>query len=460
MVLTIPLPRKKIDNPEDRAHKKPMRRLTPAVVLALALPACAGEDGPSAIHWQAPIQVAGGEAHRGPWRMNDSDFRYVDDPTVAISPAGGIGVAWVNQSGKDVHFQRYGFDGKARLAEPVNVSRSPDVFSWLPRLAFTGRDEAHVLWQEIVFSGGSHGGEIFYARTDDGGATFSEPVNLSNTTNGAGKGRLTARYWHNGSLDIAAGAGGRLYAAWTEYQGPMRVARSGDGGRTWSKPVLVAGGRGELPARGPSLTVGPDARVHLAWTVGEDPAADIRYAVSTDGAQTFGDSEIVHAGAAHADAPKLAVAADGTVHLAWMESPGGPLRAYRIKYARRPFRAGDFDQPAEISGPLPEEFDHARFPHLALDGNGNPHVLFELFGRRAQRGQGLGLTWSDDGGDSFTAPLAIPRGTDANTAVNGSLQGLLMQKLAVSRAGDIAVVNSTYREGDTSRVWLVSGKKP
>jgi hypothetical protein len=34
----------------------------------------------------------------------------------------------------------------------------------------------YVLWQEIVFSGGSHGGEIFFARSRDGGQTWSAPA--------------------------------------------------------------------------------------------------------------------------------------------------------------------------------------------------------------------------------------------------------------------------------------------
>ncbi len=71
--------------------------------------------------------------------------------------------------------------GKAALhhGAPVNISRSPRVISWLPRLAVspTELDEVFILWQEIVFSGGSHGGEIFFARSFDGGASFSEPLN-------------------------------------------------------------------------------------------------------------------------------------------------------------------------------------------------------------------------------------------------------------------------------------------
>jgi hypothetical protein len=167
--------------------------------------------------WGQKIEVASGGGYRGPWRMNESAYDYVDDPTVAINERGLVAVAWADQSRKDVFVQIYAPDGKPRLERPANVSRGPRIFSWLPRALITSTDpiEVYLLWQEIVFSGGSHGGEIFFARSSDGGKTWSAPRNLSNDIAGSGKGRITPDYWHNGSLDLAMGPKGRLYAAWT-----------------------------------------------------------------------------------------------------------------------------------------------------------------------------------------------------------------------------------------------------
>ena len=41
--------------------------------------------------WQDKIKVASGGGHKGPWRMNKSEFHFVDDPTVAIDGGGGDG---------------------------------------------------------------------------------------------------------------------------------------------------------------------------------------------------------------------------------------------------------------------------------------------------------------------------------------------------------------------------------
>ena len=52
----------------------------------------------------------------------------------------------------------------------------------------------------------------------------------------------------------------------------------------------------------------------------------------------------------------------------------------------------------------------------------------------------------------------VPGSADPALGVNGSQQGLLMRKLAVNAAGAIAIVNSTFRMNDRSRVWLLRGE--
>src|SRR5919109_1448202 len=88
--------------------------------------------------WHGTTDVAAGRAELGPWHMNESRWDYVDDATVAIDERGGIAVAWVDQGQKDVFFRRYTAQGKS-LGEAVNVSRSPKIFSWLPRVALDAK---------------------------------------------------------------------------------------------------------------------------------------------------------------------------------------------------------------------------------------------------------------------------------------------------------------------------------
>lgn len=427
-----------------------------AAVLALAVGAApvAAQAGPAEVTWGEAVAVASGGGHRGPWRMNESEYDFVDDPTVAIDEDGVVALAWGDQARQDVFLQVFEPDGTERFAEPVNVSRSPGIFSWLPRMLVTGSEgrEVAMLWQDIVFSGGSHGGEIFFARSTDGGATFSEPLNLSNTVAGAGKGRVTRSHWHNGSLDLAAGPEGTLYATWTEYEGGLWLARSTDGGASFTARQRLAGDDAR-PARGPALAVDGEGTVHLAWTVGEDPAADVHMTQSRDGGETFAEPWVAIASGGHADAPKIAADGSGTLHLVYSESPAGPFQRYEVRYARAQDGGRTFEAPRDLAGPHSEQFASAAFPSLGLDGAGGVHVVWELFPRDF-RPHGLGVTSSSDGGETFASPTIVPGSDDPALGRGGGQQGLLMSKLAVNEAGALALVHSTFAENEASHIWL------
>ncbi len=410
-------------------------------------------------YWHERIEIASGDGYQGPWMMNDSDFRYVDAPSADINDNNYIGVTWVDQAQKNVLFQMFEPGGEARFDEPVNVSRSPDIFSWLPRVVISGgnANEVYILWQEIKFTGGSHGGEIFFSRSTDGGSSFSEPINLSNTPAGAAKGRLSARYWDNGSLDIIKDDEGILYVAWTEYEGRLWFSRSTDGGETFSGPLHVDGDN-ELPARGPSLAVNNNGDVFIAWTVGEDSEADIRLVKSDDGGESFNETQIVFESHGHSDAPKIKFDNDGTLHLTYAESPAGPFQRYQIRYSRSFDNGETFEGSREIASPQQNDYDSEHFPSLSIDGQNNVYLLWELYPDRQQRSLGLGFTYSTDAGETFASPTVVPGTDDSDLGINGSLQGLLMRKLAVNNNGKLVVVNNTFRQNRSSHVWMYRGR--
>lgn len=420
----------------------PARLLALAALLAAPpLAGMRGEPGADGMAWLAPIELASGGGAKGPWRQNDSRYDYVDDGTAVFLPGGALAVAWVDQRRKEVLVQLRDADGRPR-GDPVGVSRSPATFSWMPRLAAGGPDTPdtlYVLWQEIVFSGGSHGGDILFARSRDSGRSFSAPLNLSDSRGGDGKGRLSRDVWSNGSLDIAAGPDGSVLAAWTDYEGVLWLARSRDGGRGFLPARRIAG-TAALPARGPALAAGANGAVHLAWTVGEDADADIRIAASSDGGASFGEPARVGAPGARADAPRLALDGRGRLHLAYMESAGkGPAA---IRYARAD-KAPAFGASRTLSGPG----EDATAPQLAVDGRGRVHLVWEPAARS-------GLRHVVDAGAGFGPPALIPGSVDLGGR-NGGQQGILGSKLAAGADGAVAVVNSSLVPGQRSRVWLM-----
>ncbi len=408
--------------------------------------------------WGPPVDLARGQGVRDPWQQNESRYDFVDDPAVALAADGTALVAWVDQARKAVRVQRRNPDGRA-AADPAEVAGQPEAFSWLPRLAIApdAPQLVYALWQEIIFSGGSHGGEMMLARSQDGGRRFAAPVNLSSSRGGDGKGRVTPEIWHNGSYDLLAAPQGRVYAAWTEYEGPLWLARSVDRGRSFDKPRLAAGGPGERPARAPSLALAKDGGLLLAWTQGDGPRADIHVARASDESGVAASIR-VERNDTYSDAPRLAVDGQGLVHLAWGESEGAPFQRQRILHARSRDGGRSFETPRTVTPALPQPYVSAGYPSLGLDAKGRMYVLAELQDDLRQRPRGLGLSVSLDGGEHFAPMTLVPHSVDPKGGFNGSSQGLLVPKLAVNAEGEIAVVNSALREGSHSRVWLLRGR--
>jgi hypothetical protein len=386
------------------------------------------------------MELAHGGGEKGPWQQNESRFDYVDDPSAVITPDGGTAVVWVDQAKMDVMFQVITPDGRKRFAQPINVSRSPTVFSWLPRIAVSAHrpDDVYVLWQEIVFSGGPHGGDIFFARSRDGGATFEAPRNLTATIYGEGKGRLAYERWDNGSMDLFVSDRGDIYAAWTAWDGPLWLTRSVDGGATFARSHVIE--RGEpYPARAPAIAATGD-HVWLAWTTGEHASADIRVAASDDGGDTFAPPIVVDRTRSFSDAPDLALDDAGTLHLVFGD-------AMHVRYTRSTDGGRSFEPSHVISAR-----QQAGFPTLAVAGE-RVDVVWELY-TNDRAPHGLGFTRSENAGASFAAPVEVPGTRDRGR--NGSQQGRLTRKLAV-RGDKVVVVNSALRHGESSRVWMVRG---
>lgn len=445
-------------------HHGILARLSGAALAALLTASGPSAAAPvshreSAVAWKKSTEVAAGRGIRGAWHQNESRYDYVDDPTVTLQRDGAAAVAWVDQRTRDVYFQVYERSGAPRLARAVNVSRTPRVFSWLPRIVVSPSQpqDVFIVWQEIVFSGGSHGGEIFFARSRDGGRRFEAPLNLSNSVNGDGKGRINRDVWHNGSLDLAVGSDATLYAAWTEYDGALWFTRSRNRGASFEKPMQIAVTRVGEPARAPALAAGPDNEVYLAWTIGEDHRADIRIARSPDGGRTFAEPRIVARTEGYSDAPKIAVDSKRTLHLVHAESAAGPFDRYHLRYTRSHDRGRTFESPRELSPPASDRAVSAAFPALSIDSRDNVYLMWELYRKAGEAPRGLALSLSRDGGSTFTKPEVVPGSSAADGGFNGSQQGLLMRKLAVNDGGEIAVVNSSFSRGMSSRVWLTRG---
>jgi hypothetical protein len=93
---------------------------------------------------------------------------------------------------------------------------------------------------------------------------------------------------------LAAGPDGAVYVAWRKvFAGDVRdvaIARSADGGRTFTAPAAVHRDGWVFPGcphAGPSVAVDGQGRVVVAWYTGREGKPGIFFATSADGARTF-----------------------------------------------------------------------------------------------------------------------------------------------------------------------------
>lgn len=175
----------------------------------------------------------------------------------------------------------------------INPTTSPSTFNdkewiaadWHATSPF--RDRVYVTWTRFLFN--AHNGNyvqspIMEAHSSDGGRTFSSPKIISGNV-----------LYDQGSR-VFTGPDGTVYAIW---EGATRlstmdgtwVAKSTDGGDTWSQPTLIStlvdiDGLHDTAFRVNSFPAGaiaPNGTLYVAWTQDENGRSVVVYTTSADG---------------------------------------------------------------------------------------------------------------------------------------------------------------------------------
>ncbi|HJW03783.1 MAG TPA: sialidase family protein [Azospira sp.] len=255
-------------------------------------------------------------------------------------------------------------------------------------------------------------GRVKVSVSRDGGASFSTPVAVNPTPE-----NIYADGENRPKLQVLAD--GTVYVSYTQalakpYSGMIRFAVSRDGGRSFSAPVTI-NDDGEGSHRFDSLVADDSGTVVIAWLDKRDGVAAARqggsytgsavyYAVSRDGGRSFAANRKLADHSCECCRVGLAVDRDGTPLALWRHIFGRNTRDFAL--ARLPLAA---DQPPQA--PLrvtDDDWAVDACPHhggdLAVDGAGRYHLLWFTLGSTRQ---GLYYRRSEDGGKTFSAPLAI-----------------------------------------------------
>lgn len=145
--------------------------------------------------------------------------------------------------------------------------------------------------------------------------------------------QLTAGVCYCCKTALAAGPGGRLYAAWRHvYPGSFRdmaFTMSRDGGRTFSPPVRVSEDGWSIngcPDDGPALALDARGGVHVIWPTvldGANPQGAIFYASTRDGRSFTPRVRVPTLGGPKPSHPQIVVDRAGRTFIAWDEIVDG-----------------------------------------------------------------------------------------------------------------------------------------
>lgn len=184
---------------------------------------------------------------------------------------------------------------------------------------------------------------------------------------------------------VATGPDGTVYVAWRKvFAGDIRetvVARSTDGGRTFSEAVIVGHDRWAFPAcphRPASLGVDREGRLYVVWyTEGADETPAVYLAWSDDRGKTFSPKRALNTSkGTFPDHPQMAVNQDGLVVVAWEEQ--SPVRReVVVSYSRD--RGKTFSRPQRVSE------GKAHSPAVAVSASGEAVLAWTeqgLLGRK------------------------------------------------------------------------------
>ncbi|MGI0047233.1 MAG: PEFG-CTERM sorting domain-containing protein [Nitrosotalea sp.] len=183
-----------------------------------------------------------------------------------------IYATWMdNTSGNfDILFSK-STDGGLTFTKPVNVSVDQQD-SGYPQLAVVGNN-VYITWTNAVTSKNY---DIFLTKSNDGGQTFSPPLNISNSPGASG--------WSQLAVD-----NGTVYASWvddTPGHFDVYIAKSNDGGNSFETPVDVNNGGGNNSWYN-SMSVSSNT-VYLTWQQADNGSNDIMFSKSTTFVPEFG----------------------------------------------------------------------------------------------------------------------------------------------------------------------------
>ncbi|RMH01054.1 MAG: exo-alpha-sialidase [Planctomycetota bacterium] len=263
-------------------------------------------------------------------------------------------------------------------------------------------NRVYVVWEDRRFNVGGYNDDLYFARSDDGGASFG-PERLLDKGMPPGSGRVEV--YHVAFSPDAAGD--HLYvlvspSASSAAADDLYLLSSHDGGLTWSGPVPVSSRNGSADADAIALAA-DGTTVHVAWADDRNGGNATWYRRSTDGGATWGPELRLDSGSpgptgSFKDGVVLA-ASGATVAVAWLASAGGDTLLARVSTD-----AGASFGPERRIGSYATGADDVDNPAVDVAADGTVALVWE---DDRSGGDAIHAAASPDGGSTWTADPLI-----------------------------------------------------
>lgn len=244
-------------------------------------------------------------------------------------------------------------------------------------------DHLHIVWHDT--SPGNQ--EIYYKKSTDGGATW--PVLK----------RLT---WNSGDSyypDIAVDSHNHVHVVWFDATPPNWVImykKSTDGGGTWTTLKWLTWTNGDLASSDPTIAVDSNDNLHLVWEEDNYPYfRDLMYKKSTDNGTTWSAKKRLTWNSGESNTPYFIIDSNDYLHVVWQDQ-AQTEGEYEIYYKNSQDGGMTWSAPKRLTW----NADASWNPKIAAGPGNDLFVCWEnslsgLFEVFAKKSTDSGASWSE-----------------------------------------------------------------
>ena len=276
----------------------------------------------------------GGQSFGNSILVNDvAGDSYCNQPAMVTDAAGNIYIVWHdNRDGDnawDIYFAKSTDGGDTFSTNVIVSAHTVDITQYEPSIAVDlSGTNVYVSWTRCVYLGNDkYDYDIYFAKSNNGGADFNTPVQVDDGTD-----------WQYKS-DIAVGASGNIYVVWTDRRNAgisdVYFTKSIDEGATFSVNTRV--NTCQYRSQGyPAIILDDSENIFVAWNDSRryysDSLIDVYLACSTDMGDTFTEGIKVNdadiANSVEYLYPSIATYGTGNIAVSWKDTRTGNLDIY------------------------------------------------------------------------------------------------------------------------------------